>query len=152
MTDPTQFRDLVEQIRSQRGGAELPYTCLLGIAIATLRRENDITQVELARRSGVSQSTVSRIELGEGDLTAPQLDALATALGVRPSAIFDAADAARSVLKEADVAVPSKPSKATRDAMTGAGMAMAGGLLGGPIGLLAGSIMGVLLSNSKTRL
>jgi transcriptional regulator with XRE-family HTH domain len=147
--DSSQFRSLLQEARSQHGSAAIPYTCLLGIAITTLRHQANMTQSELSRRAGVSQSTISRIELGEGELTAAQLDALATVLGVRASTVFDAADAARSIFKEAEVSVPSKPSKTSREAITGAGVAVAGAILGGPIGLLAGSIIGVLLANSK---
>ncbi len=50
-----------------------------------LRSRAGLTQVELADRAGLTQSTVSKIELGRGDDDAATLRALAQALGVRPS-------------------------------------------------------------------
>jgi transcriptional regulator with XRE-family HTH domain len=55
-----------------------------GLAIRALRRRRGWTQAQLGARCGLSQSTVSRIEAGEGDrLTLLALDRAATALGAR---------------------------------------------------------------------
>lgn len=49
--------------------------------IERLRREQGLDQLELARRAGLAQSTVSRVERG-GELTATTALALARVLGV----------------------------------------------------------------------
>lgn len=49
-----------------------------------LRRKAGLSQLDLADRSGVSQSTISRLELdGAPNVNLRQLEALARALGVR---------------------------------------------------------------------
>lgn len=50
--------------------------------LRTLMRDQGVKQVELARRSGVGKSTVSRILRGEVAPTTQTLEPLATALGV----------------------------------------------------------------------
>ena len=55
-----------------------------GLALRALRRRRGWTQAQLGERCGLSQSTVSRIESGEGDrLTLLVLGRAATALGAR---------------------------------------------------------------------
>jgi transcriptional regulator with XRE-family HTH domain len=55
-----------------------------GLAIRALRRRRGWTQAQLGDRCGLSQSTISRIESGEGDrLTLLVLGAAASALGAR---------------------------------------------------------------------
>jgi transcriptional regulator with XRE-family HTH domain len=148
--DSEKLRALIRDADGHIDAGPVSYTTLLGLAVASLRHQKGMTQTQLSRASGISQSTISRIELGEADMTAPQLDALATALGTRPSTIFDAADAARTALNEEDIAVPRKAGKDAKHLVPGggfaAGTAIAAGAMFGPIGLLAGSIIGVLMS------
>lgn len=54
---------------------------LLGKELARARAKNDLSQQELARRSGVRQEVISRIERGKANPTAKTLKALATAMG-----------------------------------------------------------------------
>lgn len=56
-----------------------------------LRKARRWTQQQLARKSGVQQSEISRIERGEGNPTLATLCALTAALGVQLSFTFDAA-------------------------------------------------------------
>jgi DNA-binding XRE family transcriptional regulator len=59
-----------------------------------LRRRMGLTQAELARRSGVSQHRISRIEAGE-DLKLSTLRSLWRALGCEPLVLPDALDLPR---------------------------------------------------------
>lgn len=49
--------------------------------LLSLRLDADVTQKELAARSGISQADISRYERGLGNPTRATIDALAVALG-----------------------------------------------------------------------
>lgn len=51
----------------------------------------NFSRAELAKRSGVSDSTIKRIEWGKRGITLPQLVALSRALHVRPTEFVDMA-------------------------------------------------------------
>lgn len=59
------------------------------LRIRAVRKERGVSQRELARALGVSQSTLSRIERGERRVSVDRLVAIARALGVRPSDMMD---------------------------------------------------------------
>lgn len=75
----------------------------LGINVIVLRAHKRFSQTDLAKRSGVSRVTISRIERGEGDPRLGVLSAIANALGatvaelliVRPEQVVDDAEIAR---------------------------------------------------------
>ena len=54
----------------------------LGARIATLRKQQDITQVEMAKTLGVSQQTINSYEVGRRRIPVSALPTLARALGV----------------------------------------------------------------------
>lgn len=59
------------------------------LQLRQLREANGLSQAELARRSGVPQSTISRLEAGEvGTVNLAHLEKLADALGVNASALI----------------------------------------------------------------
>jgi len=60
------------------------------------RKRAGLSQGELARRVGIHQSGVSRIERGRRTMTVPQLMTFARALGVRPAALLKAGSAGRA--------------------------------------------------------
>lgn len=64
------------------------YECLIEL-IAEIRRENGVTQVELAAALGKPQSFVSKIENGERRLDLIEMIAVADALDCQPSAILE---------------------------------------------------------------
>ncbi|NNG22491.1 helix-turn-helix domain-containing protein [Telluria aromaticivorans] len=57
--------------------------------VKALRKEQQFSLDDLAARSGVSRSTISLIERGEGNATAVVLEKLATGLGLPLAALFD---------------------------------------------------------------
>lgn len=60
-------------------------TC--GKCLSQIRREQGITQVELAKKLGVPQSFVSKIETGERSLKVYEQFAYAGALGISAEAL-----------------------------------------------------------------
>ena len=61
--------------------------------VLLLRREQNLTQVALAERTGIAQSEISRIECGSANPTASTLQALARGLGAHVALVRDAAPA-----------------------------------------------------------
>jgi transcriptional regulator with XRE-family HTH domain len=57
--------------------------------LKALRATRDITQAQLAKRSGVSHSYISRIEIGMQSPTLEIIEKLAAALKVKPSALLE---------------------------------------------------------------
>lgn len=53
-----------------------------------VRQRKLVTQAELARRSGVAVSTLSRLEQGHGPAELATIQRLADALGVEPDALM----------------------------------------------------------------
>ncbi|MGD9863869.1 MAG: helix-turn-helix domain-containing protein [Pseudodonghicola sp.] len=66
----------------------------LGPRIRALRRQAGLSLAELAARTEVSEATLSRIETGKSDISAPHLYRLAGALGVDIGQFFAPAPAA----------------------------------------------------------
>ncbi len=60
----------------------------ISLAIADLRRKKKISQAELAKRIGVKQSAVGRIEAGEQNLTIDTLQKIASALNKELTVCF----------------------------------------------------------------
>ena len=61
---------------------------VLGERVATLRRERDLTQEQLAERAGVSRNHIADIELGARNTGVWSLILVAGALDVPPSDLF----------------------------------------------------------------
>ena len=58
--------------------------------LAELRRARGWTQQQLAEHTGVSVSTIARIESGQAQrIASEQCDAIAAALGAHPSNVFE---------------------------------------------------------------
>jgi transcriptional regulator with XRE-family HTH domain len=64
----------------------------LGRTLSQLREGKDISQAELAREAGLSQSLVNRIEQGLRRPSLGTVDKLARALGVAPSVLLTSLD------------------------------------------------------------
>jgi transcriptional regulator with XRE-family HTH domain len=59
-----------------------------GQRIAACRRAVGLTQVELARRIGITQSQLCRIEQGRYRVTAERLEVIAAELGIPVGALY----------------------------------------------------------------
>jgi transcriptional regulator with XRE-family HTH domain len=58
------------------------------LRVAIWRELKGVTQAELARRAGVSQCTISKIESGATSPAIDVVDAIAKVMGVRLSKVF----------------------------------------------------------------
>ena len=87
----------------------------LGRRLARLREGAGLTQRELARRLGVDQSALSRIESGRRRLTAAQAGQAARILGVDAGALLEP-ELAESVLGPELNETPLRPTLASSDA------------------------------------
>jgi transcriptional regulator with XRE-family HTH domain len=61
----------------------------IGGRIRLERVRQDVSQSELARRSGIAQANLSKIESGKQDILVSTLLQICAALGVRPAQLFD---------------------------------------------------------------
>ncbi|WP_282948319.1 helix-turn-helix domain-containing protein [Cellulomonas endometrii] len=101
----TPYRQIAEDVRAgwtpdvqavaNRTGADLRARLAaderLGQDIAALRRENHLSQAQLAQRASVQQADISRIERGLGNPTRDTLVRLASALGGRLTVVGEPA-------------------------------------------------------------
>lgn len=62
---------------------------MIGDTIRALRKQRNLTQVELALLLGVSQAELSRMECNKTTITVQDISKLAAALGVPVTALFD---------------------------------------------------------------
>ncbi|GAA2375736.1 helix-turn-helix transcriptional regulator [Gordonia cholesterolivorans] len=65
----------------------------LAAALVKARQAAGLTQTELAEAADMSRSAVARLEAGTASIGSDRLWDLAIALGMRPSALFAAAEA-----------------------------------------------------------
>lgn len=61
---------------------EKAFSQALGARVASLRRQQDLTQAQLGELAGISQQKVAAVELGTRRLAIAELPAMAKALGV----------------------------------------------------------------------
>ena len=83
----------VAQVRADMADADRTYA----MGLAALRQAADLTQVELARRLGVTQAAISRIEQPH-DLLLSTLNSYLGAIGGRASVIVTFADGHEAIL------------------------------------------------------
>jgi ribosome-binding protein aMBF1 (putative translation factor) len=60
----------------------------VGANIAKYRRQEGLTQTELAKAAGIDQAVLSRAESGKSNMTLSMLNTLANCLGVSPSTLL----------------------------------------------------------------
>lgn len=69
----------------------------LARVLVEAREKAGLNQTELARASGLSRSAIVRLEKGEASISSDRIWDLAKALGLRPSAIYAAAESDQAV-------------------------------------------------------
>jgi len=83
----------------------------VGNAIKQIRRAKKLTQSEVAKGAGISQTAFSQIETGASDPHKKTLEAIATALGTKVSVIallaIDASDVAENKKEAYNKIMPS---------------------------------------------
>lgn len=67
----------------------------LGLAIRSIRAKRDLSQEELADAAGLHRTTMSLVERGRISITVGTLEALAHALGTKPSELIRDAEKQR---------------------------------------------------------
>jgi transcriptional regulator with XRE-family HTH domain len=60
----------------------------LGVKIKKLRELKNYTQIHMANELGISQSTYSKIEMGEVDVSMSKLEKISSILGLSPEEVF----------------------------------------------------------------
>lgn len=86
-------------------GASISHSVILGFALLARRKQQGLSQINLAQKSGVSQATISRIEAGEADMTVSQVNALCDALNLTVSELFSAAEEIEHQLEDRNIEV-----------------------------------------------
>ena len=142
------IHDLFAELAERGDVLHASYGGIIGLIIAVMRRQKGYSQNQLAHYSGVSQPTISRVELGEAELTTYQLYKIAESFGVTPSFMLGVADEFERELKARKVSVSPKASEATLASVAGASAIVAAGAsLGGPVGLLLGAAVGAIIKH-----
>lgn len=80
LTDARRARPMTHEIEEEYAAAQLRFA--LGEAVRARRQELGLSQREVGRRAGMTQSAVARFEGGGTVPTFPVLDRLARALGL----------------------------------------------------------------------
>ena len=83
--------------KSQHSRVRLNHCQRFGLRVKELRAEREITQEELSDRVGVFRTYMSRIESGGANATLTTIHAIADALAVPVSALFEAPGAPASL-------------------------------------------------------
>lgn len=71
----------------------------MGLRIRELRKAKNLTQQELADRSGMSRSQLAMIEAETRPANTLRLNAIASALGVSPEALFDSGESVGRIME-----------------------------------------------------
>lgn len=73
------------------------------IRLRELRRQRKLTQVQLAEMAGIDQSTLSKAENGQMNITLQNILAIADALEVQPAELFELPELHRRALAAIDL-------------------------------------------------
>lgn len=132
--------------------AETTYAAILGSVLANLRTAKGMTQSDVAGKLGLHVSTWSRIEKGEGSISADQLRKAAEALGETPANIMAKAAVAEESARQQGIAITEKWSVALgKSALRGAATGMVIPIVGPVLGAIVGAaIAGVVHHTART--
>lgn len=98
------------------------FSAILGQVIAQHRTVQNISQAGLARRLGVAQSVMSRVESGALPITTDMLCRIGDAVGVPSSELLRGAEAGARLLGRRGVRVLYEPQREVRRSPDAAGM------------------------------
>ncbi|MCG8554959.1 MAG: response regulator [Proteobacteria bacterium] len=89
--NPEEFRQVVDRVMRKKGLLRSPEENLhrvIGETVRTLRKDNNLTLKQMARRTGLSVSLLSQIERAESSASISSLYKIAVALDVRIQDLF----------------------------------------------------------------
>ncbi len=89
--NPEEFREVVDRVMRKKGLLRSPEESLhrvIGETVRNLRKDNDLTLKQMARRTGLSVSLLSQIERAESSASISSLYKIAVALDVRIQDLF----------------------------------------------------------------
>ena len=139
-------RTLFTELEERGDVLHASYGGIIGLVIAVMRRQHSLSQNQLAQKSGVSHSAISRLELGDAEVTTYQLFKIAEALLVTPGFILGVADKFHEALKKKNIPVAAKAADISIEKLaTTSAIVAAGAALGGPVGLLLGAAVGAII-------
>jgi len=73
-------KEQISYVSKKKKKEKFPISCLVGAVIARARIESGFTQKKLGNEIGTTQSVISRIESGRGNITLKTLEAIAKIL------------------------------------------------------------------------
>lgn len=110
------------------------YSAVLGVVLASKRKELKIEQGQMAEKMGLSQASYSRLESGKSSFSVDQMFQSAEALGLDSKDIFQQLLTTSAKLKEEDISVEPQlrgnATKAKADGTNNVGAFVAGAALG----------------------
>lgn len=110
------------------------YSAVLGVVLASKRKQQGIEQGKMADKMGLSQASYSRLESGKSSFSVDQMFQSATALGLDHGELFQQLLETSTRLKEEDISVePQLRGNATKSKVDGnnqVGAFVAGAALG----------------------
>lgn len=110
------------------------YSAVLGVVLASKRKELGIEQGQMAEKMGLSQASYSRLESGKSSFSVDQMFQSAEALDLDPNYIFQQLLTTSVKLKEEDISVEPQlrgnTTKAKVDGSNNVGAFVAGAALG----------------------
>lgn len=126
------------------------FPAVVGAVLLARRREQGVSQAEMASAVGVNVSTWSRVENGDSALTLEQLALAAAALKTRPSSVLLAAETKLEELAARGIALETSRADLAKWAGVGA-IALAGVPLLGALGPIAGVAAGAVEALRRSR-
>lgn len=134
--DADEAMRIIHALKAGGAHAGLSYASIVAQVVTEVRKARELSQEELARCAGMTQSAMSRIEQGETVFSADHAIRIAPALGTEPGIIFTIADKAARWLRGQDLEVAPRKSAACASILgPGAASMLIGGMVAGAVNL-----------------
>ncbi len=108
------------------------YNALVGFEIEQVRKTLNLDQSELAKRTGISQPVLSRLEKGKASITIDQLFSLCAAMQKSPHDVIEKVHRSVEAIKREQ----SVQLTTNKEIGPGAGAFLSGAALGAVLGIL----------------